>query len=90
MRSTTAYASLVSALLICCAPAANAAPLVPESGPAISNIVPVQGWRERCRYLRHRERELYDRRAYAPPWEQRRLDRRIWETREEMRSMNCR
>ncbi|HZT90082.1 MAG TPA: hypothetical protein VFA12_19075 [Stellaceae bacterium] len=88
MRSI-ACASVAIAALICWAPAVKAAPAVPEPGPGISRIVPVQGWRERCRYLRHRLRELEERRAYAPPWEVRRLDRRIWETREELRNMRC-
>src|SRR5712671_5359381 len=36
---------------------AQAWPIVPESQPAASNILPVQGYWERCRYLRERIRE---------------------------------
>jgi hypothetical protein len=68
---------------------AVAAPAVPQSPPAVSNIVPVQGWGERCHWLRERIREHEARLAYAPPWERRRMERRLFELREEFRG-TCR
>src|ERR1051326_1583477 len=63
---------------------AQAGPIVPESQPAASNILPVQGYWERCRYLRERIREAEGRLYYAQPWE-----RPLFERREEFRA-TCR
>jgi hypothetical protein len=68
---------------------AHAAQIVPERLPAASNIVPVQGYWERCRYLRERIRELEGRLYNAPPWERPRLERRLFDRREEFRA-TCR
>jgi len=65
-------------------PAAGAMPLLPMGDPQISSsVIPVQGWRERCYRLRERIRELEGRMAYAPPWERRRLEWRLNESRRE-------
>jgi hypothetical protein len=68
---------------------AQAGPIVPESQPAASNILPVQGYWERCRYLRERIREAEERLYYAQPWERPRIERRLFERREEFRA-TCR
>lgn len=69
--------------------AAQARPVVPEPGPGVSHLVPVQGYWERCRYLRERVRELEERLYYAQPWERPRLERRLFDRREEFRA-TCR
>ncbi len=89
MRVPIACASLLLTGLIGFAAPLQARPFIVDHHAGVSNIVQVQGWRERCRYLRHRARELRSRIAYAPPWEQRRLERRLWQTRHEMRDMRC-
>jgi len=68
---------------------AQARPIVPEGQPAASNILPVQGYWERCRYLRERIREAEERLYYAQPWERPRIERRLFERREEFRA-TCR
>ena len=68
---------------------ASAAPVPPQSGRAISNLLPVQDRFERCHWLRERIREVEERLAYAPPYERRRLERRLFERREEFRA-TCR
>jgi hypothetical protein len=67
----------------------QASPVIPQSSPAISNIVPAQGYWERCRWLRERIRELEGRLYSAPPWERQRIERRLWERRHEFRE-SCR
>ena len=84
MLKTTAAALLLGAL-IALPLSASASPLAPESRPGLSNIVPVQGYRERCYRLRERIRDLEERLAYAPYWERERIRRRIWERRREWR-----
>jgi hypothetical protein len=78
---------LVSALSVPLS--AQARPIVPEHSPTASNIVPVQGYWERCRYLRQRIREIEERLYYAPPYERPRLERRLFDRREEFRA-TCR
>ena len=68
---------------------AQARPILPESPPAASNILPVQGYWERCRYLRERIRETEERLYYAQSWERPRIERRLFERREEFRA-TCR
>jgi len=68
---------------------AQARPVIPPNNPAISNILPAQGYWERCRWLRERIRELEGRLYSAPPWERQRIERRIWERRQEFRE-SCR
>ena len=68
---------------------AQARPVIPPNSPAISNILPAQGYWERCRWLRERIRELEERVYSAPPWERQRIERRIWERRQEFRE-SCR
>ena len=88
LRSSVAALLLVGAAIVS-APA-GAAPVLPQSAPEVStNIVPVQGWGERCHWLRERIREIEARLDYAPPWERRHLERRLWRTREEFRE-SCR
>jgi hypothetical protein len=89
MRVPLVCTAIIFAGLVGISDNAGAAPAAPERQPTISGAIPVQGWRERCRYLRHRLRELEERRAYAPPWEQRRFERRIWRAREELRESRC-
>jgi len=67
----------------------QAGPVVPEHSPAISNVVPAQGYWERCRWLRERIRELEERVYSAPPWERQRIERRLGERRHEFRE-SCR
>lgn len=90
MRTAVICAAALLAGLIGAENAAQAGPAVPERQPTVSDMIPVQDWHQRCRYLRHRLRELEQSRAYAPPWEQRRIDRRIWRTREDLRQNRCR
>ena len=76
----------------------SAAPIAPQSPPALSSVVPVQGWGERgwgergwgergerCHFLRERIREVEARLYYAPPFERPRLERRLAELRGEFR-----
>jgi hypothetical protein len=85
--------SCISALLLlgaACAlsVSAPAAPIAPQGAPAVSNVIPVQGWGERgehCYRLRERIREVEARLAYAPPFERPRLERRLFELRGEFR-----
>jgi hypothetical protein len=90
MLKSAVVASLLAVGLIAMPAGSEARPLVPESAPAISNILPAQGgyW-ERCRWLRERIHELEGRLYSAPPWERPRLERRLWERREEFRG-SCR
>lgn len=90
MRIAAVCAAALLAGLVSVPNLSTAAPLAPERQPSVSGTIPVQGYREHCRYLRHRLRELEAQRAYAPPWEQRRIDRRVWRTREELRRSGCR
>jgi hypothetical protein len=89
MLKSGVFASLLIASAIAVPLAAQAGPVVPESAPAVSNIVPVQGYWERCRWLRERIREAEARLYYAPPWERPRIERRLFEKREEFRE-TCR
>ena len=89
MRSAIVCAAIFATGLIGGVRPADAAPAVPESLPGFSQAVPVQGWRERCRYLRYRLHDLEQRRAYGPPWERRRVEHRIRETRRELRHARC-
>ena len=89
MLKSAVFASLLVASLIAIPVASEARPVAPESVPAISNILPVQGHWQRCNWLRERIREAEGRLYYAPPWEKRRIERRLWETREELRN-SCR
>ena len=90
MLKSAVYAGLVVAGLIAIPVASEARPVAPQSAPAISNILPVQGgyW-ERCRWMRERIRELEGRLYSAPPWERPRIERRLFERREEFRA-SCR
>jgi hypothetical protein len=89
MLKSAVFASLLVAGLTAVPAASQARPVVPEIGPAISNILLVQGRGERCRWLRERIREAEGRLYYAPPWEKPRIERRIWQAREEFRD-SCR
>ena len=82
LRATVCAALLVGALAAVPA-AGGAAPVAQESGPGLSGIVPVQGWRKHCLRLRERIGALEARLAYSPPWERGRLERRLWERRRE-------
>ena len=88
LKSGIFAALLVTTALSVLLPA-QAKPIVPESQPAASNILPVQGYWERCRYLRERIREAEGRLYYAQPWERSRIERRLFERREEFRA-TCR
>jgi hypothetical protein len=90
MLKPAVFASLLLASLIAIPVVSEARPVAPESAPAISNIRPAQGgyW-QRCRWLRERIRELEGRVYYAPPWERPRIERRLFERREEFRA-SCR
>ena len=83
------FVSLLAATALIIPLSANAGPATPERAPAASKIVPVQGYWERCRWLRERVRELEGRLYYAPPWERPRIERRLFERREEFRA-SCR
>jgi hypothetical protein len=89
MLKSGVFASLLAAVLIAVPAASEARPVAPESAPAISNILPVQGYWQRCHWLRERIREAEGRLYYAPPWEKPRIERRLWEVREEFRN-SCR
>jgi hypothetical protein len=89
MLKSGVFAAVLAASAMAIAMSAHAAPIVPERLPAASNIVPVQGYWERCRYLRERIRELEGRLYNAPPWERPRLERRLFDRREEFRA-TCR
>jgi len=89
MLKSGVFAVFLAASALVVPLSAQAAPAVPESLPAASNIVPVQGYWERCRYLRERIREIEDRLYYAPPYERPRLERRLSDRREEYRA-TCR
>lgn len=95
MLKNCVYAVLLLGATSAFSASALAAPAVPQSLPGASNIVPVQGWGERerwgerCRRLRERVREIEGRLSYAPPWERPRLERRLFELREEFRG-TCR
>ena len=88
LKSGIFAAVLVTTALSLSLPA-QARPILPESPPAASNILPVQGYWERCRYLRERIREAEGRLYYAQPWERSRIERRLFERREEFRA-TCR
>ena len=89
MLKSGVFASLLLTSVIGIPVASEARPVVPEGAPGISNIVPVQGYWERCRYLRERIRELEERFNYAPPWERPRINRALYERRREFRE-SCR
>ena len=89
MLKNCVYAGLLLEAIGAFSVSAWAAPAVPQNPPAVSNIVPVQGWGERCHWLRERIRELEGRLYYAPPWERPRLEHRLFELREEFRG-TCR
>jgi hypothetical protein len=89
MLKSAVFASLLLANLIAVPVVSQASPAAPQSAPAISNILPVQGPWERCRWLRERIRDLEGRLWGAPPWERPRLERRLWERRQEFRA-SCR
>src|SRR3981189_3503302 len=57
MLKSAVFASLLVASLIAIPVASEARPVAPESVPAISNILPVQGHWQRCNWLRERIRE---------------------------------
>ena len=82
LRATVCATLLVGTLAAVPFPG-GAAPVMPDSRPGLSSIVPVQGWRERCHRLRERIGELEAHLAYAPPWERGRIERRLWERRRE-------
>ena len=89
MLKSGVFASLLVASVIAIPVSLEARPMAPDGAPAISNVVPVQGYWERCRWLRERIRELEGRVYYAPPWERPRIERRLFERREEFRG-TCR
>ena len=89
MLKAAVFASLLVAGLIALPAASEARPVAPGSAPAISNILPVQGYWERCRWLRERIRELEGRLYSAPPWERPRFERALYERRHEFRE-SCR
>ena len=89
MFKSGVFASLLAATAVVMPLSAQASPAAPERAPAASKIVPVQGYWERCRWLRERVRELEGRLYYAPPWERPRIERRLFERREEFRA-SCR
>jgi len=89
MLKSAVFASLLGTVLIAIPVTSEARPPAAESTPAISNIVPVQGYRERCHWLRERIRELEERFNYAPPWERPRINRALYERRREFRE-SCR
>lgn len=89
MLKSGVFAFLLLAAAIATPGTAGAHPAVPEKAPAISNIVPTQGYWERCRWIRERIRVLEGRLYYAPPWERPRIERRLFERREEFRA-SCR
>ena len=88
LKNCVSAVLLLGAAAVISAPVV-AAPAVPQSPPGVSNIVPVQGWGERCHWLRERIHELEGRVYYAQPWERPRLEHRLFELREEFRG-TCR
>ena len=89
MLKSGVFAAVLIATALAAPLSAQAGPIVPESQPAASNILPVQGYWERCRYLRERIREAEERFYYAQFWERPRIERRLFERREEFRA-TCR
>jgi hypothetical protein len=97
MRQTMLKSCICAVLLLGAAGAlsvsAAAAPTVPQGAPAVSSLIPVQGWgerrEERCHFLRERIREVEARLYYEPPFERPRLERRLAELRGEFRGL-CR
>jgi hypothetical protein len=89
MLKSAVFASLLVASLTAIPVASEARPVAPQVAPAISNILPVQGYWQRCHWLRERIQELEGRLHYAPPWERQRIERRLWERQEEFRA-SCR
>ena len=83
------FAGLLIASALAVPLPAQAGPVVPEGAPGVSNVVPVQGYWERCGWLRERIREAEARLYYASPWERPRIERRLFERREEFRE-TCR
>ena len=89
MLKSGVFAAVLVATALAIPLSAQAGPIVPQGQPAASNILPVQGYWERCRYLRERIREAEERLYYAQPWERPRIERRLFERREEFRA-TCR
>ena len=89
LKLGVAASIVIAASLITMPVGANAAPAAPEGAPAASNILPVQGYWEHCRWLRERVREVEGRLYYASPWERPRIERRLFEARERFRA-ECR
>ena len=89
MLKSTLFIALLLGAAVAIPVASQARPVAPERFPAISNIVPAQGYWERCRWLRERIRELEGRLHSAPPWERSRIEHRLWERRQEFRD-SCR
>lgn len=89
MLKSGIFASLLLVSALAVPLSAQARPMVPEHSPTVSSILPVQGYWERCRYLRERIREIEERLYYAPPYERPRLERRLFDRREEFRA-TCR
>jgi hypothetical protein len=85
MLKNCAYALLLLGMAATLPLSAVAAPAAPQNAPGISHIVPVQGYGERCHWLRERIRELEARLYYSPPGERPRLERRLAEYRGEFR-----
>jgi hypothetical protein len=85
MLKSGVFGSLLIASALAVPLPAQAGPVVPKSASAVSNIGPVQGYWERCRWLRERIREAEARLYYASPWERPRIERRLFERREEFR-----
>jgi hypothetical protein len=89
MLKSAVFAGLLIVSALALPFSAEARPMVPEHSPTVSNVVTVQGYWERCRYLRERIREIEERLYYAPPYERPRLERRLFDRREEFRA-TCR
>jgi hypothetical protein len=89
MLRSTLFLALLLGAAVALPVSSQARPVAPEPGPAISNIIPAQGYWERCRWLRERIRELEERLYSAPPWERSRIEHRLWERRQEFRE-SCR
>src|SRR5438067_13155587 len=85
MLKSGVFASLLLTSVIGIPVASEPRPVVPEGALGISNILPAQGYWERCRYLRERIREIEGRLYSAPPWERQSPERRLFERREEFR-----
>jgi len=56
MLKSGVFAAVLVATALAVPLSAEAGPIVPEGQRAASNILPVQGYWERCRYLRERIR----------------------------------